>query len=70
MFFLLHYPGAGSSPKKNMCTHPGIIGGMCIRCGQIIDDESGVSRVAFGYIHKVTFLKFIIFSIVVINIHL
>ncbi|CAA3025440.1 RNA polymerase II C-terminal domain phosphatase-like 4 [Olea europaea subsp. europaea] len=42
----------GSSPKKNVCPHPGIIGGMCIRCGQIIDDESGVSRVAFGYIHK------------------
>ncbi|CAI9779681.1 unnamed protein product [Fraxinus pennsylvanica] len=42
----------GSSPKKDVCTHPGIIGGMCIRCGQIIDDESGVSRVAFGYIHK------------------
>ncbi|KAL2534828.1 RNA polymerase II C-terminal domain phosphatase-like 4 [Abeliophyllum distichum] len=39
----------GSSPKKNMCTHPGIIGGMCIRCGQTMDDESGV---AFGYIHK------------------
>lgn len=29
--------------------HPGFIKGMCMRCGQIEEDESGV---AFGYIHK------------------
>lgn len=40
----------GVSVKMNMCTHPGVIGGMCILCGQLVDDESGVS---FGYIHKV-----------------
>lgn len=44
----------GSSSKKStyedMCPpHPGFIKGMCMRCGQIEDDESGV---AFGYIHK------------------
>ncbi|XP_019163218.1 PREDICTED: RNA polymerase II C-terminal domain phosphatase-like 4 isoform X2 [Ipomoea nil] len=40
---------AETSVKMNTCTHPGVIGGMCIRCGQLVDDESGVS---FGYIHK------------------
>nr|GMD37772.1 RNA polymerase II C-terminal domain phosphatase-like 4 [Ipomoea batatas] len=40
---------SGVSVKMNMCTHPGVIGGMCILCGQLVDDESGVS---FGYIHK------------------
>ncbi|KAL0291140.1 UNVERIFIED_CONTAM: RNA polymerase II C-terminal domain phosphatase-like 4 [Sesamum calycinum] len=39
----------GSLPKKNMCPHPGVYAGMCMRCGQKMDDESGV---AFGYIHK------------------
>ncbi|KAL6532748.1 hypothetical protein OROGR_013708 [Orobanche gracilis] len=39
----------GSSPKKNMCPHPGVYAGMCMKCGQKMDDESGV---AFGYIHK------------------
>ncbi|KAK6126946.1 hypothetical protein DH2020_039311 [Rehmannia glutinosa] len=38
-----------SSPKKNTCPHPGVYAGMCMRCGQKMDDESGV---AFGYIHK------------------
>ncbi|KAK4392798.1 RNA polymerase II C-terminal domain phosphatase-like 4 [Sesamum angolense] len=38
-----------SLPKKNMCPHPGVYAGMCMRCGQKMDDESGV---AFGYIHK------------------
>ncbi|XP_011078409.1 RNA polymerase II C-terminal domain phosphatase-like 4 [Sesamum indicum] len=33
----------------NMCPHPGVYAGMCMRCGQKMDDESGV---AFGYIHK------------------
>ncbi|CAK9168841.1 unnamed protein product [Ilex paraguariensis] len=37
------------SVKKDVCMHPGDIRGMCIRCGQKINDESGV---AFGYIHK------------------
>ncbi|KAK6151455.1 hypothetical protein DH2020_014090 [Rehmannia glutinosa] len=39
----------GSSRKKNMCPHPGVYAGMCMRCGQEMDDEFGV---AFGYIHK------------------
>ncbi|KAM7484224.1 hypothetical protein LguiA_000233 [Lonicera macranthoides] len=38
-----------ASLKNDMCTHPGIIGGLCILCGQKVDDQSGV---AFGYIHK------------------
>ncbi|KAK3041809.1 hypothetical protein RJ639_000325 [Escallonia herrerae] len=38
-----------ASIEKDMCTHPGVIGGLCIRCGQKVDDQSGV---AFGYIHK------------------
>ncbi|KAK6125230.1 hypothetical protein DH2020_041030 [Rehmannia glutinosa] len=38
-----------SSPQKNMCPHPGVYAGMCMRCGQEMDDEFGV---AFGYIHK------------------
>ncbi|KAL2511941.1 RNA polymerase II C-terminal domain phosphatase-like 4 [Abeliophyllum distichum] len=42
-------PPSSNSPKKNMCTHPGLIHGMCICCGQIMNDEAGV---AFGYIHK------------------
>ncbi|KAK2984132.1 hypothetical protein RJ640_006285 [Escallonia rubra] len=40
---------AGASVEKDTCTHPGDIGGLCIRCGQKVDDQSGV---AFGYIHK------------------
>ncbi|GER49772.1 RNA polymerase II ctd phosphatase [Striga asiatica] len=36
---------SGSSNEKNKCPHPGHIGGMCVRCGQKIDDVSGV---AFG----------------------
>ncbi|KAK6127048.1 hypothetical protein DH2020_039209 [Rehmannia glutinosa] len=39
----------GSSLKRNMCPHPGVYAGMCMRCGQEMDDEFGV---AFGYIHK------------------
>ncbi|KAK4257542.1 hypothetical protein QN277_007116 [Acacia crassicarpa] len=35
--------------KEDLCTHPGSFGDMCIRCGQKIDGESGVT---FGYIHK------------------
>ncbi|KVH97632.1 BRCT domain-containing protein [Cynara cardunculus var. scolymus] len=34
---------------KDICTHPGVIGGMCIKCGEKMDNQSGV---AFGYIHK------------------
>ncbi|CAI9296738.1 unnamed protein product [Lactuca saligna] len=39
------------SVKEGACTHPGFIGGMCIKCGEKrdSDDQSGV---AFGYIHK------------------
>nr|GEW16236.1 RNA polymerase II C-terminal domain phosphatase-like 4 [Tanacetum cinerariifolium] len=38
-----------ASVKKVGCAHPGVIGGMCIKCGEKIDNQSGV---AFGYIHK------------------
>ncbi|KAK9275924.1 hypothetical protein L1049_023198 [Liquidambar formosana] len=38
-----------ASTKKDVCTHPGFFGAMCILCGQRMDDESGVT---FGYIHK------------------
>ncbi|KAL3824623.1 hypothetical protein ACJIZ3_020652 [Penstemon smallii] len=40
---------SGLSLEKIMCPHPGVYAGMCMRCGQKMDDESGV---AFGYIHK------------------
>lgn len=43
------------SIEEDICTHPGVIGGMCIRCGQKTDGEQ--SGVAFGYIHKVSLLK-------------
>lgn len=36
--------------EVDACTHPGSFGNMCIRCGQKLDGESGVT---FGYIHKV-----------------
>ncbi|KAG5103919.1 hypothetical protein JHK82_040889 [Glycine max] len=35
--------------EVDICTHPGSFGNMCIRCGQKLDGESGVT---FGYIHK------------------
>nr|XP_025681886.1 RNA polymerase II C-terminal domain phosphatase-like 4 isoform X2 [Arachis hypogaea] len=35
--------------EEYVCTHPGSFGDMCIRCGQKLDGESGVT---FGYIHK------------------
>ncbi|KAG4929783.1 hypothetical protein AAZX31_17G072600 [Glycine max] len=38
-----------SSEVDVCCTHPGSFGNMCIRCGQKLDGESGVT---FGYIHK------------------
>jgi len=41
---------AEASVKVDICTHPGSFGSMCIRCGQKLDGESGVT---FGYIHKV-----------------
>ncbi|KAL1336659.1 hypothetical protein HN51_031027 [Arachis hypogaea] len=37
------------SVEEDVCTHPGSFGDMCIRCGQKLDGESGVT---FGYIHK------------------
>ncbi|KAI7738808.1 hypothetical protein M8C21_006255 [Ambrosia artemisiifolia] len=37
------------SAKEDICTHPGVIGGMCMKCGEKMDSQSGV---AFGYIHK------------------
>ncbi|KAL6984904.1 protein-serine,threonine phosphatase [Sarracenia purpurea var. burkii] len=38
-----------TSVKKDICTHPGFFRGMCLLCGQAIDDETAVR---FGYIHK------------------
>ncbi|KAH8481832.1 hypothetical protein H0E87_029350 [Populus deltoides] len=38
-----------ASISKEICTHPGSFGTMCIVCGQLLDGESGVT---FGYIHK------------------
>ncbi|XP_027921903.1 RNA polymerase II C-terminal domain phosphatase-like 4 isoform X3 [Vigna unguiculata] len=38
-----------ASVDIDVCTHPGSFGSMCIRCGQKLDGESGVT---FGYIHK------------------
>ncbi|KAF1887457.1 hypothetical protein Lal_00040511 [Lupinus albus] len=35
--------------EVDACTHPGSFGNMCIRCGQKLNGESGVT---FGYIHK------------------
>ncbi|XP_027333663.1 RNA polymerase II C-terminal domain phosphatase-like 4 isoform X3 [Abrus precatorius] len=40
---------AEASMEADLCTHPGSFGNMCIRCGQKLDGESGVT---FGYIHK------------------
>lgn len=40
---------SGVSSDKDVCSHPGVIGGLCIGCGLKMDDESGV---AFSYIHK------------------
>ncbi|KAI3744321.1 hypothetical protein L1987_57400 [Smallanthus sonchifolius] len=37
------------SAKEDICAHPGVIGGMCIKCGEKMDNQSGI---AFGYIHK------------------
>ncbi|XP_052109251.1 RNA polymerase II C-terminal domain phosphatase-like 4 [Arachis duranensis] len=39
---------AGES-VEDVCSHLGSFGDMCIRCGQKLDGESGVT---FGYIHK------------------
>ncbi|KAG6510979.1 RNA polymerase II C-terminal domain phosphatase-like 4 isoform X1 [Zingiber officinale] len=42
--------GTSTLGKNVICPpHPGFFKGLCIRCGQIEEDESGV---AFGYIHK------------------
>ncbi|XP_022639553.1 RNA polymerase II C-terminal domain phosphatase-like 4 isoform X1 [Vigna radiata var. radiata] len=38
-----------ASVDVDVCAHPGSFGSMCIRCGQKLDGESGVT---FGYIHK------------------
>ncbi|XP_070044723.1 RNA polymerase II C-terminal domain phosphatase-like 4 isoform X2 [Nicotiana tomentosiformis] len=42
-------PAETSGASLDICSHPGVMGGMCIRCGQTVENESGV---AFGYIHK------------------
>ena len=49
---VLSYPEA--SVKKNICTHPGGILGMCTKCGEKRDNQSGVR---LEYIHKVFFLS-------------
>lgn len=51
---LTYYHAEASSSKEEMCSHPGSFGSMCIRCGQMLDGESGVT---FGYIHKVQVLE-------------
>ncbi|KAG9151680.1 hypothetical protein Leryth_001973 [Lithospermum erythrorhizon] len=43
------YDNAGESHIENVCPHPGVMGGMCIRCGHIVDSESGVK---LSYIHE------------------
>ncbi|KAI6680434.1 hypothetical protein NL676_034315 [Syzygium grande] len=35
--------------KQDSCSHPGSFGGLCMRCGKPLEEESGVT---FGYIHK------------------
>lgn len=39
----------GESHIESICSHPGDMGGMCIKCGQKVDNESGVK---VSYIHK------------------
>ncbi|XP_051148952.1 RNA polymerase II C-terminal domain phosphatase-like 4 isoform X2 [Andrographis paniculata] len=39
----------GLTSGQQSCPHPGVYAGMCMKCGQKMDDEAGV---AFGYIHK------------------
>ena len=48
--FSLVSDNAGESHIESICSHPGDIGGMCIKCGQKVDNESGVK---VSYIHKV-----------------
>lgn len=36
--------------KEDTCTHPGVIGGMCIKCGEKMDSQSGIP---LAYVHKV-----------------
>ncbi|KAL7257567.1 hypothetical protein ACSBR1_003804 [Camellia fascicularis] len=38
-----------TSVKKAICTHPGFFRGMCLLCGQVMEDDTAVR---FGYIHK------------------
>jgi len=47
----LENTGTSSKPVvEDVCPpHPGFIKGMCMRCGKVEDDESGI---ALGYIHK------------------
>ncbi|MCL7035124.1 hypothetical protein MKW94_027881 [Papaver nudicaule] len=37
--------------SSDECAHPSLIKGMCVKCGQMVDDDD-VSAVALGYIHK------------------
>ncbi|XP_047339311.1 RNA polymerase II C-terminal domain phosphatase-like 4 isoform X1 [Impatiens glandulifera] len=43
------------SVKTDICTHPGVFGGMCIACGQRVDVEEG--HVSLRYIHKALTFK-------------
>lgn len=36
--------------KKENCTHPGSYGGLCMKCGQRVDDDSAIP---LKYIDKV-----------------
>ncbi|KAI3995968.1 hypothetical protein MKX01_037465 [Papaver californicum] len=36
---------------ENACAHPSLIKGMCIKCGQVVDDDD-VSAVTLDYIHR------------------
>ncbi|CAI9101890.1 OLC1v1000044C1 [Oldenlandia corymbosa var. corymbosa] len=41
-----------NSSSASNCTHPGLIGGLCIKCGETMDNDDGFGGVALEYIHK------------------
>nr|GEV60525.1 RNA polymerase II C-terminal domain phosphatase-like 4 [Tanacetum cinerariifolium] len=48
---LLSYPEA--SVKKDICTHPGGFGGMCVKCREKRDNQSGVPFKKQSFSHDV-----------------
>lgn len=52
-------PKSSEFATKNMCSHHALLGEMCMQCRMILDDKFSVKN---GYIHKVAFLKFIVFT--------